>query len=102
MASCIFCAIVRRRSPAYRVYEDDDVVAFLDIHPVVRGHTLVVPKTHAKSLDVLPLKTAGALGRAVSRLGTTVAAATQSLGFLLLQNNQSCAGQVCGSIVAAL
>ncbi len=44
--SCIFCKIIRGEIPAAKVYEDDSVLAFLDIHPVREGHTLVIPKAH--------------------------------------------------------
>jgi len=46
MDTCIFCKIVRKELPAHVVYEDDDFLAFLDIHPLAAGHTLVIPKTH--------------------------------------------------------
>ena len=44
MQDSIFTKIIKGEIPAYKIYEDDDVVAFLDIHPIVPGHTLVVPK----------------------------------------------------------
>ncbi|MFD1812510.1 HIT family protein [Rhodococcus gannanensis] len=53
MSTCIFCAIMRGEAPAERVYEDDDLLAFLDSRPITRGHTLVVPKTHAAELGDL-------------------------------------------------
>lgn len=53
VSSCIFCKIVDGSGPAARVYEDDKVLAFLDIRPIMRGHTLVVPKSHASDLDNL-------------------------------------------------
>ena len=46
MAECVFCQIVAGKSPKHVVYEDQDFVAFLDINPINRGHTLVVPKKH--------------------------------------------------------
>jgi histidine triad (HIT) family protein len=46
MESCIFCKIVRGEIPAHKVYEDDDFLAFLDIHPQSPGHVQVVPKQH--------------------------------------------------------
>ena len=46
LSDCIFCKIVQKEAPASVVYEDDDVMAFLDINPVQRGHTLVIPKKH--------------------------------------------------------
>ncbi|MGC2034644.1 MAG: HIT family protein [Thermoplasmata archaeon] len=51
---CIFCGIVAGRSPAFKVYEDDRTVAFLDLFPITRGHVLVVPKTHIDRLTDLP------------------------------------------------
>ena len=45
--NCIFCAIVAETAPAYRVYEDEHTLAFLDINPIVPGHTLVIPRQHA-------------------------------------------------------
>lgn len=47
---CIFCAIVAGAAPSWRVYEDEHTVAFLDINPIVPGHTLVVPKNHSADL----------------------------------------------------
>lgn len=52
--NCIFCKIVIGEIPSYSVYEDDDVIAFLDIHPVSKGHTLVIPKFHEDHIDDLP------------------------------------------------
>lgn len=46
MHDCIFCKIISGDVSAYRVYEDETVLAFLDIHPIRPGHTLVIPKTH--------------------------------------------------------
>ncbi len=46
MTTCIFCKIINKEIPAHVVYEDNDFMAFLDIHPQSPGHTLVIPKTH--------------------------------------------------------
>ena len=46
MSDCIFCKIAHKEAPASVVYEDDEVIAFLDINPIERGHTLVIPKRH--------------------------------------------------------
>ncbi|MCX7881427.1 MAG: HIT domain-containing protein [Patescibacteria group bacterium] len=46
MAGCIFCKIIKGELPCYKVYENDEFLAFLDIYPRVLGHTLVIPKTH--------------------------------------------------------
>ena len=55
--SCVFCAIVAGQAPAIRIYEDDDYLAFLDIRPFTRGHTLVVPKQHTVDLTDTPPET---------------------------------------------
>ena len=54
MEDCIFCKIVKGEIPCHKVYEDDDVLAFLDISPVNPGHTLVIPKRHYADLLELP------------------------------------------------
>lgn len=51
--NCVFCKIVKGEIPSYNVYEDDHALAFLDIHPVSKGHTLVIPKVHQDHLDDL-------------------------------------------------
>lgn len=67
--SCVFCAIVSGDAPAVRVYEDDDYLAFLDIRPIVRGHTLVVPKAHTVDLTDTPPSTLADLVRIGQRIG---------------------------------
>ncbi len=47
---CIFCNIIKGEVPNYTVYEDENVLAFLDIHPTVEGHTVVIPKTHGATI----------------------------------------------------
>ncbi|WP_327143953.1 HIT family protein [Nocardia sp. NBC_01327] len=53
MSGCIFCRIVGGDAPATKIFEDDTLMAFLDIRPITRGHTLVIPKSHATDLDEL-------------------------------------------------
>ncbi|MGQ0536845.1 MAG: HIT family protein [Methanobacteriota archaeon] len=65
---CVFCRIVAGEIPGVKVHEDDRVLAFLDIAPLSRGHTLVIPKTHAARLAELPGPDADALYRAVHAL----------------------------------
>lgn len=52
--SCVFCAVIAGDAPAVRVFEDDDYLAFLDIRPFTRGHTLVIPKQHFVDLTDTP------------------------------------------------
>src|SRR6201998_4385980 len=68
--SCVFCAIVAGQAPAIRIYEDDGYLAFLDIRPFTRGHTLVVPKQHSVDLtDTAPDTLAGmvTIGQRIAR-----------------------------------
>lgn len=53
MSGCIFCRIVAGTAPATKIHEDDILMAFLDVRPITRGHTLVIPKWHATDLDEL-------------------------------------------------
>lgn len=50
---CIFCGIVKKEKPAYIIYEDEMVTAFLDINPIALGHTLVIPNKHFARLDAI-------------------------------------------------
>jgi histidine triad (HIT) family protein len=93
--SCIFCKIIRREAPASIVYEDAATLAFMDIRPVLEGHTLVIPKAHAAYLEDLPDGDAGP----VLESGRRVAAALRKSGLrcdavnLWLANGKE-AGQV--------
>ncbi|MFI9535710.1 HIT family protein [Nocardia fusca] len=77
MSDCVFCGIVAGTAPAHRVYEDDTVTAFLDIRPITRGHTLVIPKRHATDLSELDAET----GVDLFRVGHRIARAVQGPGF---------------------
>lgn len=80
---CVFCAIVAGTAPAIRVHEDDDYLAFLDIRPFTRGHTLVIPKAHSVDLTDTPASTlAGML-----TVGQRIAQATRASGLAATGNN---------------
>lgn len=72
MTDCVFCRIVAGTAPATVVHEDDEVLAFLDIRPIARGHTLVIPKRHAAELDDLNPELGAAVFRAGHRLARAV------------------------------
>lgn len=91
---CLFCRMVAGHIPVIKIYEDDVILAFLDIGPLSDGHTLVIPKQHFEKLHECP---AELLGQVCSRLGKiagAVAAAMQSDGYNLLCNNGGAAGQL--------
>ncbi len=91
---CVFCKIVAGQIPCYKVYEDDQTLAFLDINPVARGHLLVIPKGHWERLDQMPSDVTAALGQVLPMLGKAVMTATGLPDWNLLQNNGKTAGQV--------
>lgn len=80
---CVFCEIVAGTAPAIRVHEDDDYLAFLDIRPFTRGHTLVIPKSHSVDLTDTP---ASALAGMMT-VGQRIAQATRVSGLAATGNN---------------
>jgi histidine triad (HIT) family protein len=94
MEECIFCKIVRGEIPSAKVLETDAVLAFLDINPVSRGHTLVIPKTHYATFPEMPMDALAALGEALQKIGMAVKSELSYAGFNLLLNNDRAAGQL--------
>ena len=93
MAETIFTKILRGEIPCHKLYEDDHVLAFLDIFPLSRGHCLVIPKEPAETLDRLSDEAAAAIGRVLPRLARAVMAATGTRDYNVLQNNGAPAHQ---------
>jgi histidine triad (HIT) family protein len=87
MAETVFSKIIRGELPCHKVYEDDRVLAFLDVNPLCDGHVLVVPKEPAATLDQLSDEASAAIGRLLPRLSRAVLAATGATEFNVLQNN---------------
>jgi histidine triad (HIT) family protein len=88
--STIFDKIISGEIPSYKIYEDDHVLAFLDINPLSPGHTLVIPKERAERLDQLSDESAAAIGRALPRICRAVMQAVGGSGgaaYNILQNN---------------
>lgn len=85
--STIFSKIIRGEIPCHRVYEDEHVLAFLDIAPLSRGHTLVIPKEAKAHLHELSDESAAAVGRALPRVARAVLKATGATAYNVLQNN---------------
>jgi histidine triad (HIT) family protein len=91
--NCVFCKIVAGQIPSLRVYEDDLVLAFLDIGPLAEGHLLVIPKEHAERLEDMPSETLAHLARQLPTLARVVLRVTGAAGYNLLQNNGRVSGQ---------
>src|SRR5436305_2166989 len=90
----IFDKILAGEIPSYTVYEDDHVLAFLDIGPLSAGHTLVIPKERKAQLHLLSDESAAAVGRVLPRLCRAVMRATGATDYNVLQNNGGAAHQV--------
>ena len=93
MGDTIFAKIVRGQIPCHRIYEDDQVLAFLDINPLSTGHALVIPKEPAESMDRLSDEAAAALGRVLPRICRAVIAVTGVREYNVLENNGAAAHQ---------
>src|ERR1043166_8065048 len=93
MADTIFSKIIAGEIPCHRVYEDDKVLAFLDVGPLSKGHTLVIPKEPAGTIDQLSEESAAAIGRVLPRISRAVLRATGATAFNVLQNNGAGAHQ---------
>ena len=94
MADCLFCKIVAGEIPCSKVYEDEEVLAFLDLYPLAPGHTLVIPKSHTERTTDMTAAGMAAVGRVLPQVAKGVVAATGAEGFNILQANGACAGQV--------
>lgn len=94
MKDCVFCKIIRKEIPSDFVYENDKVVAFLDIAPINRGHTLVVPKEHHSDLLETPDDVLHDMIVRAKKISKAVMAAVKADGVNLGVNTKPAAGQV--------
>ena len=92
--NCVFCKIVRGELPAAKIHEDDQVLAFLDIAPWNKGHTLVIPKQHHNSITTVPPEFLHRMMEMAAPIGAALMRAVDADGFNLLLSNGQCAGQV--------
>ncbi|MEM3373235.1 MAG: HIT family protein [Candidatus Anstonellales archaeon] len=91
---CIFCKIANNQIPSATVYEDDEVIAFLDIAPLTRGHTLVIPKKHYSNIHEIPYNELESLIRRVKLLSDSIKTSLNADGINIFQNNGVAAGQI--------
>ena len=91
---CIFCKIDSGQVPSIKIFENEHVLAFLDIGPISDGHTLVIPKRHYARLDQTPPEVMVEIAKALPVLSTAVQSAMDAEGYNVLCNNGSVAGQV--------
>ena len=91
---CIFCKIVRSEIPSKVVFENEFNLAFLDINPISRGHTIVIPKKHFSNIENIPYDELTRLYKVVKDLSLLIHKKLQIDGYNILQNNFTAAGQV--------
>jgi len=93
MDECIFCNIVAGEMPSHTVYESETAYAFLDVNPLARGHTVVIPRDHYGRIGDLTDEAAGGLFRAINDLVPAVEAAVDAPASTVAFNNGEQAGQ---------
>lgn len=90
---CIFCKIIDGVIPASKVYEDEDVLAFLDISQVTKGHTLVIPKKHTRNIFDTPGDVSAKMFSQVPQIANAIKKAFNPVGMNILNNNEAPADQ---------
>lgn len=93
MTDCLFCKIVNGEIPSEKIYEDEVVLALLDIHPLSTGHTVLVPKIHAKNILDLPENQIGPLFLGVRKVTAALNLALKPHGFTIGINHGKVSGQ---------
>lgn len=94
MVECIFCKIIGGEIPSYKVYEDEETLAFLDINPITRGHTLVVSKEHVPNFSRAGEGVVASVAQTANRVARGLKEAFQPLGFNYVVNEGKMAGQL--------
>ncbi|MBT3230664.1 HIT family protein [Candidatus Uhrbacteria bacterium] len=93
MNDCIFCKIINGEVPSYKIYEDDETFAFLNIHPMSKGHVLIVPKNHAEDLAHGSEGDSVAIMKTLHKIAPKVIEALGATGYNLGMNHGKIAGQ---------
>ena len=94
MNDCVFCKIVKGEIPAYKIYEDKNTLAFLDIDPINIGHSLVIPKEHYVNIYETPEEIMVDMMRTVKKVSHAIKRGLKADGINLGMNNEGAAGQV--------
>lgn len=93
MDNCIFCKIVKGEIPCYKVYEDADVLAFLDISQTTKGHTLVIPKEHFDNILYCPKDILSKVMDVVQKIAQASITTLGAKGVNIINNTNAIAGQ---------
>ncbi len=91
--TCVFCRIVAGQLPCFKLCEDDDTIAFMDINPVAPGHALAVAKGHWPTVDVIPGDVLASVARTAQRVARAVGTVLKPEGINLVQSNGPGAAQ---------
>lgn len=90
---CVFCRIIKGDLPAYKVYEDERILAFLDINPVSPGHVLVIPKAHVEDIESAGSEDIAAIALVIKEIGRRLREKLACPAYNVSQNNGTAAGQ---------
>ncbi|UCE12770.1 MAG: HIT family protein [Candidatus Heimdallarchaeota archaeon] len=93
MTDCIFCDIINGKKPGIRIYEDEKTVAILDIYPIAKGHTLVIPKIHSRNLFDIQEDDMSAVGITVRKVANVLKQELDCDGINIFQGNERAALQ---------
>lgn len=85
--NCVFCQIIKGDIPSYKIYEDENVIAFLDIHPDTNGHTLIVPKKHYQDIFDIEKNNLNYVLESAKKIMHQLESKLHCDGFTLVQNN---------------
>ena len=91
--NCIFCKIINKQIPSYTVFENDNILAFLDAFPTNSGHTLIIPKKHVENIFEIEEKTLEEIAKQSKIIATKLKNKLNCDGINILQNNGTHAGQ---------
>lgn len=91
---CIFCKIIAGEIPAYKIYEDNNFIAILDINPIHIGHTLIIPKAHFINIFDAPEEILPKIGPLAQKLARAIKESVRADGINIGWNNESSAGQI--------
>ena len=94
MDDCIFCKIIKGDMPSFKIYEDEQLYAFLDINPVNPGHTVIVPKTHSADLREMSKEEAAHLMSVIQTIAPLIAKQVGTESFCAMSNIGRASGQM--------
>ncbi len=86
-ADCIFCKIIRGEIPSFKIFEDDEILAFMDVNPIATGHALVIPKFHSKDIHETPAEWVGIAFAGAKLVARAVEKTLEPAGINIVQAN---------------